>query len=77
MEGRTVLLITQRLVGLKAMDEVVMLEGGQIEERGRHADLMQKNPRYRRYHDLLFFHSTERLRKVSIRASLPDDDENP
>ena len=53
MEGRTVLLITHRLVGLEAVDEVVMLEGGEIVERGRHADLMQENPRYRRYHDLL------------------------
>jgi ATP-binding cassette subfamily C protein CydC len=55
MEGRTVLLITHRLVGLEAVDEVVMLEGGQIVERGRHADLIQKNSHYRRYHDLLSF----------------------
>ena len=53
MEGRTVLLITHRMVGLEAMDEVVMLEGGEIRERGIHADIMRKNPRYRRYHDLL------------------------
>ena len=53
MEGRTVLLITHRLTGLAAVDEVVMLENGEIVERGRHTDLMQENSRYRRYHDLL------------------------
>jgi ATP-binding cassette subfamily C protein CydC len=61
MEGRTVLLITHRLVGLEAMDEVVMLEGGEIVERGRHADLMQESPHYRRYHDLLSLHVKKRL----------------
>lgn len=54
MEGRTVLLITHRLAGLEAMDEVVILEGGEIVGRGRHADLMRGNTRYQRYHDLLF-----------------------
>jgi len=58
MEGRTVLLITHRLVGLEAVNEVVMLEQGEIVERGRHADLMEKSPRYRRYHDLLSLNPT-------------------
>jgi len=54
MQGRTVLLITHRLAGLEAVDEVVMLAGGEIVARGRHADLVQNNRRYRRYHELLF-----------------------
>jgi ATP-binding cassette, subfamily C, bacterial CydC len=53
MENRTVLLITHRLAGLEAVDEVVMLQGGEIVERGRHAELMREKPHYRRYHDLL------------------------
>ena len=47
MEGRTLLLITHHMAGLEAMDEVVMLEGGEIVERGTHADLIRKNPRYK------------------------------
>jgi ATP-binding cassette subfamily C protein CydC len=54
-EGRTVLLITHRLTGLEAVDRVLMLKGGKIVERGRHADLMRESPSYRRYHDRLSF----------------------
>ena len=36
MEGRTVLLITHRLVGLEALDEVLVMDGGRIVERGTH-----------------------------------------
>lgn len=53
MAGRSVLLITHRLVGLQVMDEVVLLDSGKIVERGSHADLMLGSARYRRYHDLL------------------------
>ncbi|MEJ2169592.1 MAG: ATP-binding cassette domain-containing protein [Desulfobacterales bacterium] len=54
MQGRAALLITHRLVGLEAMDKVVMLENGEIVEQGGHADLMRKSSRYRRYYDLRF-----------------------
>jgi ATP-binding cassette, subfamily C, bacterial CydC len=54
MQGRCALLITHRLVGLEAMDEVVILENGEIVEQGGHADLMRKSAHYRRYHNLRF-----------------------
>jgi ATP-binding cassette subfamily C protein CydCD len=38
-EGRTTLLITHRLAGLAAVDEVVVLDGGRIVQRGRYAEL--------------------------------------
>jgi ATP-binding cassette subfamily C protein CydC len=53
MKGRSVLLVTHRLAGLRAMDEVVFLEGGRIAARGRHEDLLRQSARYRHYHDLL------------------------
>lgn len=38
--GRSLLLVTHRLVGLESMDEIVVLQHGQITERGSHADLL-------------------------------------
>lgn len=38
-EGRTTLLITHRLAGLEAVDEVVVLAGGRIVQRGSYGDL--------------------------------------
>ena len=52
--SRTVLLITHRLAGLEAMDEVVILESGRIVDRGEHHELMQRSAFYRRSHDLLY-----------------------
>ena len=44
--GRSVLLVTHRLVGLEAMDEVLVLEDGRVVERGAEADLRQRRGRY-------------------------------
>ena len=38
-EGRTTLLITHRLAGLDAVDEVVVLDGGRVVQRGTYAEL--------------------------------------
>lgn len=50
--GRTTLLITHRLVGLEAADEILVLRAGRVAERGRHHDLMQMGGLYRRMWDL-------------------------
>ena len=52
MRGRTTLLITHRLVGLEAMDEILVLDAGRVVERGRHADLLLRDGVYRRLWDL-------------------------
>ena len=44
--GRGTLLITHRLAGLEAMDEIVVLEAGRVVERGTHADLLRRGGRY-------------------------------
>jgi ATP-binding cassette subfamily C protein CydC len=41
-EDKSVLLVTHRLVGMGAMDEIVVMEGGRIVERGTHAQLLAK-----------------------------------
>ncbi len=50
--GRTTLLITHRLVGLEAADEILVLRAGRIAERGRHHELMQMGGLYRHMWDL-------------------------
>ncbi len=52
MEGRTCLVITHRLVGMEAMDEILVLKEGRMIERGRHADLLAAGGFYRRMWDL-------------------------
>jgi ATP-binding cassette subfamily C protein CydC len=50
--GRSILLITHVLDVLDDFDEIVVLEGGRVVERGRHADLLAAGGRYRRLWDL-------------------------
>ncbi|WP_405979717.1 thiol reductant ABC exporter subunit CydD [Streptomyces sp. NBC_00158] len=38
-EGRTTVLITHRLAGLEAVDEVLVVDGGEVVQRGPHAEL--------------------------------------
>ena len=42
------LLITHRLAGLQAVDEIIVLEGGRALERGRHAELIDADGPYAR-----------------------------
>ena len=45
-EGRTTLLVTHRLRGLEAVDEVLVLDAGRVVERGSHAELLAAGGRY-------------------------------
>ena len=45
--GRTTLLITHELAGLDQVDEIVVLEHGQVAQRGTHAQLIQVSGPYR------------------------------
>ncbi|HFC09859.1 MAG TPA: thiol reductant ABC exporter subunit CydC [Chloroflexi bacterium] len=50
--GRSVLWVTHNLVGLEAMDEIVVLYKGEVAERGTHTDLLARGGLYRRLWDL-------------------------
>jgi ABC-type multidrug transport system fused ATPase/permease subunit len=52
MQGRSMILITHRLVGLEVMDEILVLSQGRILERGTHAELLEIGGLYRRMWDL-------------------------
>ena len=50
--GRSVLLITHDLDGLEQVDEIVVLEHGQVAERGTHDQLTRSQGSYRRMREL-------------------------
>jgi len=52
MKNKTTLLITHRLVGLERMDEILVMDSGQIVERGTHQSLLALDGLYRRLWDL-------------------------
>ena len=53
MEGRTVFVIAHRLSTVRNADAIMVLEQGQIVERGRHDDLLaQQGEYYQLYHGM-------------------------
>jgi ABC-type multidrug transport system fused ATPase/permease subunit len=48
MRGRTVLVVAHRLSTIKNVDEIIVLEGGRLRERGTHQELMRANSLYKR-----------------------------
>lgn len=46
--GRSMLLVTHRLAGLENMDEIVLLRGGRVIERGRHDALLRQGGAFAR-----------------------------
>ena len=52
MQDRASLTLTHRLVGLERMDEIIVLDRGQVVERGDHAALLADGGLYRRMWDL-------------------------
>ncbi|HSB66122.1 MAG TPA: thiol reductant ABC exporter subunit CydD, partial [Anaerolineales bacterium] len=55
--GRSMLMITQSMVGLERMDEILVLQNGRIVERGTHNELLTIHGQYQRmwelYHQLM------------------------
>ncbi|MCB9377636.1 MAG: ABC transporter ATP-binding protein [Holophagales bacterium] len=49
--GRTTFVIAHRLSTIRAADQILVLEGGEVVERGTHAELFALGGRYRELHD--------------------------
>jgi subfamily B ATP-binding cassette protein MsbA len=49
--GRTTFVIAHRLSTIRSADQILVLEGGEIVERGTHAELFAKGGRYRQLYD--------------------------
>jgi subfamily B ATP-binding cassette protein MsbA len=50
-QGRTTFVIAHRLSTIQSADQILVLEGGEIVERGTHAELLTMNGRYRQLYD--------------------------
>ena len=54
LDGRTVFVVAHRLSTVQRADQIVVLDGGRVAERGTHAELLARGGLYRRLHDLQF-----------------------
>jgi ABC-type multidrug transport system fused ATPase/permease subunit len=54
MEGRTTFIIAHRLSSVRHADEILVLDGGRVRERGRHEELLRRGGLYRELFDLQF-----------------------
>ena len=54
MEGKTSIVIAHRLPTIQSADLIFVVNGGEIVERGSHADLLRKGGLYSELHELQF-----------------------
>jgi len=55
MKNRTSVVIAHRLSTIRDADEIIVMHEGEIVERGKHAELIEKKGVYKRLHDLQLF----------------------
>ncbi|MDO4429899.1 MAG: lipid A ABC transporter ATP-binding protein/permease MsbA [Lonepinella koalarum] len=55
-KDRTVLVIAHRLSTIENADEIIVMEQGEIKERGSHTELLAKSGAYKQLHSLQFNH---------------------
>ncbi len=59
--GRTTFVIAHRLSTIRSADQILVLEGGEIVERGTHDELLERNGRYRQLYDKQYKIETNRF----------------
>jgi len=59
--GRTTFVIAHRLSTIRGADQILVLEGGEIVERGTHSQLLAANGRYRQLYDRQYNFETDRF----------------
>ena len=59
--GRTTFVIAHRLSTIRSADQILVMEGGEIVERGTHAELLDRNGRYRQLYDKQYQIETNRF----------------
>ena len=73
--GRTTFVIAHRLSTIRSADQILVLEDGEIVERGSHAELMAHRGRYRQLYDRQY--SFEHDRFINPGEELAPDSETP
>lgn len=66
MKGRTSFIIAHRISSIKHADEILVLENGEIKERGNHDELLARNGIYRRIYDIQYQDREEIMQAVNI-----------
>ncbi len=59
--GRTTFVIAHRLSTIRGADQILVLEGGEIVERGTHGELLAANGRYRQLYDRQYNFETDQF----------------
>ncbi|MFH1836497.1 MAG: ABC transporter ATP-binding protein, partial [Candidatus Omnitrophota bacterium] len=54
MKGRTVIVIAHRLSTIKHADKIIVIDNGEITESGRHDELLDRSPLYRKLYEMQF-----------------------
>jgi ATP-binding cassette subfamily B protein len=73
MEGRTTFVIAHRLSTVRRADIILVMDKGQIVERGTHAELLRRSGLYKEIHDLQLTHNDAFADEVeSIEKILPE-----
>ena len=69
MRGRTTLIIAHRLSTVHRADEIVVLDRGEIVERGDHAELLALGGKYREIYELQLRPQEEVMRDIDVTES--------
>jgi ABC-type multidrug transport system fused ATPase/permease subunit len=73
MEGRTTFVIAHRLSTVRRADMILVMDRGQIVERGTHDELLQRGGLYKEIHDLQLTHNDALADEVeSIERIMPE-----
>jgi ATP-binding cassette subfamily B protein len=69
MKGRTTFVIAQRLRTVRAADQILVLQNGEIVQRGRHDDLIHEDGLYQEIYDLELRDQEEAYEREQARLS--------